>query len=185
MASKAVAKRKSAVVVTQRTREAMEVEFPELPPALLGSIDCKAWLASLLGKVPYVEPDSDFLARQIMLNTFMEEDLNKALLGSEMDSLQDLVEEFPGASTGPIDITELYVATSNLEDQDGTYVILGWTSMETGIFTRCTTSAMAIQIGLLRHLRSGIWPISCQIARDKVQDQGGRFLLKLWPVDAH
>lgn len=182
--AKTVAKREAAsVVVTQRAAEAMTYEFPQLPPALLGTIDLNRWLASLLAKVPYQEPDPEYISRAIMLNTFLEEDLNKALLGSEMDSLQDLVEEFPGATTGPIQITDLYVSASNLDDQDGTYVILTYVTLETGIITRCTTSAQAIQIGILRHLKQGIWPITCQIARDKVQDQGGRFLLKLWPAD--
>lgn len=182
--AKTVARREATpVVITQRAAEAMAFEFPQLPPALLGTIDLNRWLASLLGKVPYEEPDPEYIARAIMLNTFMEEDLNKALLGTDMDSLQDLVEDFPGGSTGPIQITDLYVSTSNLEDKDGTYVILTFVTLETGIVTRCTTSAQAVQIGILRHLKSGIWPITCQIARDKVTDQGGRYLLKIWPVD--
>lgn len=183
MASKAVARRQTATVVNQRTPEAMAVVFPDLPEALDGKIDPTAWLASLLGGAPYIEPDPEYIAREMLLNTFLEEDLQAALTGAELDGMQDLVEDFPGATTGPIRITDIYVASSSLEDKDGTYVILSWVSMDDGSFVRCSTGAQGIQIALLRYLRAGIWPIECQIVRDKVKDQGGRSLLKIWPLD--
>jgi hypothetical protein len=184
VAKNAVAKRETTMVVSQRTREAMQREFPPLPEVLEGKIDCRGWLASVLGGMPYQEPDPDFMAREMLLNVFLTEDLNAALTGVEMDGLQDILDNYAGATTGPIRLTDLYVASSNLEDKDGTYVLLSWVSMEDGTFTRTTTGAGGIQIALLRYLAQGIWPIECQIVRDKVTDQGGRHLLKIWPLDA-
>jgi hypothetical protein len=114
VASKAVAKRATQVVVSQRAREAMAKEFPPLPEVLADKIDCRAWLASVLGGVPYEEPDPDYIAREMLMNVFLTEDLNEALTGTEMDGLQDIVENFAGATTGPIRFTDIYVASSNL-----------------------------------------------------------------------
>ena len=182
--AKAVVKRETTTVVTARARQAMAIEFPPLPEALDGKIDVKGWLASVVAGVPYVEPDPDLIGREMLLNVFLTEDLNQALMGSNMDGMQDVVEDFAGNSTGPIRITDMYVLSSDLEDKQGVYVILEWLSLETGQVTRCSTGAGTIQISLLRYLAQDIWPIECQIVRDKATDQGGRHLLKIWPVDA-
>lgn len=182
--AKAVVKRETTTVVTARARQAMQVEFPPLPEALEGKIDVKGWLASVVVGVPYVEPDPDLIGREMLLNVFLTEDLTQALMGSNLDGMQDVVEDFAGNTTGPIRITDMYVLSSDLEDKQGVYVILEWVSLETGQVTRCSTGAGTIQVSLLRYLVQGIWPIECQIVRDKATDQGGRHLLKIWPVDA-
>jgi hypothetical protein len=182
--AKAVVKREATTVVTARARQAMATEFPPLPETLEGKIDPKAWLACVVAGVPYVEPDPELIAREMLLNVLLTEDLATALTGAEMDGMQNVVEDFAGATTGPIRITDFYVLSSNLEGRDGCYVILEWVSMETGQVTRCSTGAGTIQMSLIRYLASDIWPIECQIVRDKATDQGGRHLLKIWPVDA-
>lgn len=181
--AKAVVKRETTTVVTARARQALAVEFPPLPETLEGKIDPKGWLACLVAGMPYVEPDPELIAREMLLNVLLTEDLNTALTGADMDGMQDVVENYAGATTGPIRITDFYVLASNLEGKDGVYVILEWVSMETGKVTRCSTGAGTIQMSLIRYLAQGIWPIECQIVRDKATDQGGRHLLKIWPVD--
>lgn len=182
--ARAVVKRETTTVVTARARQAMQVEFAALPEVLEGKIDVRGWLASVVAGVPYVEPDPDLIGREMLLNVFLTEDLNEALMGSNMDGMQDVIEDFVGNTTGPIRLTDMYVLSSDLEDKQGVYVILEWVSLETGHTTRCSTGAGTVQISLLRYLQQGIWPIECQIVRDKATDQGGRHLLKVWPVDA-
>lgn len=182
--AKAVVKRETTTVVTARARAAAQVEFPPLPEALEGKVDVRGWLACLVMGVPYVEPDPELIAREMLLNVFLTEDLTTALTGSDMDGMQDVIEDYAGATTGPIRILDFYVLSSNLEDKDGVYVILEYLSMETGQTVRCSTGAGTVQMALLRFLQAGIWPIECQIVRDKATDRGGRHLLKVWPVDA-
>ena len=182
--AKAVVKRETTTVVTARARQAMQIEFPALPETLEGKIDLRGWLACLVAGIPYVAPDPDLIQREMLLNVLLTENLEEALTGSNMDGMQDVVEDFAGNSTGPIRITDFYVLPSDLEDKDGVFVILEWVSMETGMVTRCSTGAGTIQMSLLRYLAQGIWPIECQIVRDKATDKGGRHLLKVWPVDA-
>lgn len=182
--AKAVVKRETTTVVTERARKALAIDFPPLPETLDGKIDVKGWLNTLVAGVPYVEPDPELIAREMLLNVLLTEDLNTALTGADMDGMQDVVEDYAGATTGPIRITDFYVLSSNLEDRDGVYVILEWISLETGKVTRCSTGAGTIQVSLIRYLAADIWPIECQIVRDKATDQGGRHLLKIWPVDA-
>jgi len=181
--AKAVVKRETTTVVTARARQAMQIDFPPLPETLEGKIDVKGWLACLVAGIPYEAPDPDLIQREMMLNVLLTEDLSQALQGGEMDGMQDVIEDFAGNSTGPIRITDFYVLPSDLEDKDGVFVILEWVSMETGQVTRCSTGAGTIQMSLLRFLAQGIWPIECQIVRDKATDKGGRHLLKVWPVD--
>jgi hypothetical protein len=182
--AKAVVKRETTTVVTARARQALAIQFPPLPETLDGKIDPYGWLACLVAGQPYVEPDPDLIAREMLLNVLLTEDLTTALTGADMDGMQDIVENYAGATTGPIRITDFYVLSSNLEDKDGVYVILEWVSLETGKVTRCSTGAGTIQVSLVRYLLAGVWPIECQIVRDKATDQGGRHLLKIWPVDA-
>lgn len=182
--AKAVVKKETTTVVTARARKAMEIQFPPLPETLDGKIDPYGWLQSIVAGVPYVEPDPDLIAREMLLNVLLTEDLNTALTGADMDGMQDVVDNYAGATTGPIRITDFYVLSSNLEGKDGVYVILEWVSLETGKVTRCSTGAGTIQVSLIRYLAQNIWPIECQIVRDKATDQGGRHLLKIWPVDA-
>lgn len=181
--AKAVVKRETTTVVTARARQAMAIEFPPLPETLDGKIDPKAWLATLVAGVPYVAPDPDLIQREMLLNVLLTEDLTAALTGGEMDGMQDVLDDFAGNTTGPIRIMDWYVLPSDLEDKDGVFVILEWVSMDTGQVTRCSTGAGTIQMSLLRYLLAGVWPIECQIVRDKATDKGGRHLLKMWPVD--
>lgn len=182
--AKAVVKRQTTTVVTARAREAMQIEFPPLPETLEGKIDPKAWLATMVAHVPYVEPDQDLIGREMLLNVLLTEDDNAALMGGEMDGLQDFVEDFAGATTGAIRILDFYVLRSDVSEVESTYIILEFLHHESGQVYRRSTGAGTVQIALLRYLAKGVWPIECQIVRDKATDQGGRHLLKVWPVDA-
>ena len=182
--AKTVAKRETTTVVTDRMRKVAELEFAPLHPDLAGKIDPTGWLRAVVLGEPYQEPDPDYIAREIGMATLLADDDREALIGSEIGGLQDFVEDFAGNSTGPITIRDLYVAKSDPTIGDGTFVILTFWSHDMGQEFRRTTGASAIQYALLRYMIRGIWPIECQIVRDKVTDQGGKHLLKVWPVDA-
>lgn len=182
--AKAVVKREATTVVTARARQAMQIEFPALPETLEGKVDPRAWLATMVAHVPYVEPDPDLIAREMLLNVLLTEDEHKALVGEEMDGFQDFVDDYAGATTGTIRILDYYVLRSDKSELEATYVIVEFLHMESGQVFRKSTGAGTIQMALIRYLAQGIWPIECQIVRDKATDQGGRHLLKMWPVDA-
>lgn len=182
--AKAVAKRETAVVVTQRMRDVAAIEIPPLPETLAGKIDARAWLQAVVLGTPYEEPDPDYIAREIGMSTLLIEDDREALMGQGIGGLQDFLEDFSGNTTGPIRILDLYVAKSDASISDGVFLIITWLSLEDGHQYRRTTGASAVQYGLLRYIIKGIWPIECQFVRDKVTDQGGKHLIKVWPVDA-
>ena len=182
--AKAVVKRETTTVVTQRARDVLAQEFPALPEALEGTIDLKGWLASMVAGVEYVEPDPDYMMREMLLNTLTAPTLQEALEGSDMLKLQDVLENVPGATTGPIRITSLYVAPSDLDEGSRTYLILEWVSMEDGSVTRCSGGSVNVKSGFARYLMLGIWPIECEIARIPAKDQGGKHLIGVFPVGA-
>jgi hypothetical protein len=182
--AKQVAKRVEATVVTARMKQALATQFPELPETLDGKIDPYAWLKAMVLNAEYTEPDPDYIAREMLMNVLLTEDDTEALVGAGMDGLQDVLEDFAGNTTGPIRILDLYVARSDADKGDGTYLIITWWSHEDGKEHRATTGASTIQWAFLRYLAQGIWPIECQIVRDKATDQGGKHLMKIWPVDA-
>lgn len=181
--AKAVVKKEKTVVATVRAQTLLQRELPPLPEALDGKVDLRGWIASLVAGIPYEMPDEDFLAREMLLNVLTGESLEDALVGAGMAKLQEVVEDFAGNTTGPIRVTDITVARSTVEDGDGTYLIMEWVSEMDGSVTRCTTGAQQVQAGFVRYLIEGIWPIRCQIVRDKATDQGGRHLLKVWPAD--
>lgn len=181
--AKAVAKQEKAVVITPRMRQVAALEFAPLHETLEGKIDPTGWLRCVVLGEPYVEPDPDYISREIGMATLLAEDDTEALVGAEIGGLQDFVDNFAGASTGAITITDIYVATSDAAVSDGCFVILTFWSHEAGREFRRTTGAGPIQYALLRYIIKGVFPIDCQIVRDKATDQGGRHLLKIWPVD--
>jgi hypothetical protein len=177
-------KREVSTVVTPRMRQVAELEFPPLPEVLEGKIDPQGWLRSVVLGQPYEEPDPDYIAREIGMATLLAEDDREALMGAEIGGLQDFLEDFAGATTGPIRITDLYVARSDASISDGCFLIITWWSYEDGKEYRRTTGAQSVQYALMRYLLMGIWPIECQFVRDKATDQGGKHILKVWPPDA-
>lgn len=158
-------------------------EFAPLPEALDGKVDLRAWAFSLYTGAEYNEPDPEGLSRAMLFDALMAGSLEEILQDSDLSSLQDLIDDFPGSTTGPVRITDLYVAKSDMEDGGPCYLILTWVDMATGQEQRATTGAVILQRKLLAALSIGAWPIECQIVRDKFKDASGKFMLNLWPMD--
>lgn len=167
-----------------RVNQVLNGALPELPAELSGTVNLRGWIASVFTGADYTQPDPDYLSREIGLNILMGDGDILSADALELPHLQDIVEDYPGATTGPIRIQDLYVVPSDLDEGSATYMILTWTNLETNETVRCSGGSQPVQVRLIRCLMAGMWPIECQIARDKSKDKGGRFLLTVWPVDA-
>lgn len=157
--------------------------LPELPAQLAGTVNLRGWLASLLTGADYNEPDDGYLSREMGLNVLLNAESALDSDMAELPHLQDVVEDYAGATTGPIRITDLYVVPSDLSEGSKTYMILTWVNMETNETMRVSGGSTPVQFRIASQLMVGNWPIECQIVRDRTKDKGGRFLLTVWAVD--
>lgn len=155
-----------------------------LPDELSGLVDIKGWINSMLKGVEYTEPNPDYMAQRMMMLTLLSETPEELLTPNSITGLQDLVPNAPGACTGPIQITEIYVAASDQKDGNKTFVVLSYINFETGAEVTTTTGATQVQLQLLGLLAMGVWPIQVNIKRTERQDKGGRYLFWVNPVDA-
>lgn len=154
-----------------------------LPAQLEGSFTLTAWAESLINHVPYVEPDPDYLSRTLLIQTLTAETVDDVLTQGGIRKLQESVPNVPGASTGPVEVYDLYVTGSDFGEGAPCYMILSLRDLETGFETKYTTGATQLQAQILRVLSLGIWPIRCKITRTERKDRGGRFLFWLFPPD--
>lgn len=155
----------------------------KLPEALDGLFTLSAWAESLINHAPYTEPDPNYLSRLLLIQTLEATTPEQVLDPNDLDGLQKVVPNVPGAGTGPIEINGLYVARSDRADGAPCYMIFDYVDLETGVVRKTTTGANQLQAQFLRLLGFGIWPIRGQIKRTERKDRGGRFLFRLFPVD--
>lgn len=146
-------------------------------------IDMEAWAHAVVYGDKYEEPDPEFISRMLAFVIITSPDIEAAFNQSGVFGLQKIVPDAPGATTGPIEITDLYVASSDFETGNPSYVIMTWTSLETGKEMRCTTGATNVQATLIALIANGMWPIRCQIKRGDQKDKGGRYLIHVVPAD--
>lgn len=166
-----------------RGRAMPQLNLKNIPPALSAIIDMGAWASAILRKTEYVEPDPDFISTMIAWRTISSQSIEEAFANQGVRKIQRMIADTPGATTGPIEITDLYVAASDFETGNPSYVIITATNMETGEEWRATTGATNVQATLIALMCNGMWPIQCQIKRGDSKDKGGRYLLFLLPPD--
>jgi hypothetical protein len=154
-----------------------------LPEELEGVVDLSGWAEALVNKRPYREPNPSYLSDLLIRQTLEATSPEMVFTPNDLDGLQKRVPDVPNASTGPIEISGLYVASSNMAEGQPTYMILDITDMETGATYKTTTGASQLQAQILRLVSFGTWPIRCQIKRTERKDRGGRFLFWLFPPD--
>lgn len=154
-----------------------------LPETLDGLFTLSAWAESLINGKPYTEPNPGYLSRLLLIQTLEATTPEQVFSPNDLDGLQKIVGNAPGAGTGPIEINGLYVAKSDMDEGAPCYMILDYVSMDTGVLRKTTTGATQLQAQILRLLGFGIWPIKCQIKRTERKDKGGRFLFWLFPPD--
>lgn len=151
--------------------------------AVAQQIDFSSWANALINGTPYVEPDRDYLNKTLLLAVLTAETAQEVLSASGIGKLQQMVADAPGASTGPLEFTDLYVTGSDFGEGMPCYVIASYIRIGEGTSGKFTTGAGYLQSQLLALLNLGVWPITGQVQRIDRRDRGGRHLFQLFPVD--
>lgn len=179
-----VAVQAEAQIVVQTSIETVLLEQKSLLPAALdGAFELMPWYRSLTLREPYEEKDPERIARKIMLRTFQAKDAASVFEHQKPFGLQGLVRNQPGASTGPIDIVDLYVAESEHKTGVPCFMVMEIMSRVTGDLLTTTTGAQELQAQVLSLVALGVWPITCEIKRIDAKDRGGRYMFRAFPLD--
>lgn len=159
------------------------LDFTKFPGELGSVISPKGWMASLLGGVPYKEPDPEYLGKLIMAQSILAQTIEEAWASGEVKHLQEWLPDTPGAVLGPFEMTDVYVAKSDFETGNPTYVIVSCVMLDTGEEERWSTGASQIQATILGLLRHGVWPIRARLLRGDIKDKGDRYMMNLVQPD--
>lgn len=155
-------------------------ELAQIRPAtveeLRAIIDLTQWANSLVNGQDYHDPDPEYLSRALMYQTLTATSVDAVLSEGGIRKLQESVTDVPGASTGPIEVDDLYVTGSDFGEGSKTYIIFGGTDMELGNRVKYSTGAGQVQAQFLALINLGVWPIRCQVKRTSRKDRGGRHL---------
>lgn len=154
-----------------------------LPRDLADVIDLTSWANALINRTKYREPDPDYLARTLLMQTLTADTVEAAFEQGGIRKMQESIPNTPGAGTGPILIYGLYVAKSDEEDGPGSYMILDTRGLADGVEAKYTTGSQGLQAQVLTMIKLGNWPIRCSIGRTDRQDRGGRYMLWMFPPD--
>jgi len=146
-------------------------------------IDFTSWANALINGREYAEPDPGRLQRILMMQVLTATTMDEILAQNSVGKLQEIVPNVPGAGTGPIEITDLYVTGSDFDEGMPCYIIVGCVNLDTGEETRFTSGSSYLQTQVLAMLGLGNWPIRCQIKRIDRKDKGNRFLFQMFPPD--
>lgn len=164
-------------------RSVPQIDLSKIPPEINAIIDVRGWASALLAKTEYVEPNPDFISTMIAFNVITSETVEDAFSQAGVGQLQKMLANRPGETTGPMEITDLYVASSDFETGNPCYVIVTATLLDTDEEIKFTTGATNVQATILALMRLGMWPIRCQVKRGDTKDKGGRYLLFVLPPD--
>lgn len=153
-------------------------------PATLGAIiNLEAWAQAVVFKTPYKEPNPDFIQAMLALQTITGATIEEVFASQGVHGLQEILANVPGATTGPMEIMDLYVAESSFETGAPCYVIVTGIDLEQGTEVKFTTGALNVQATFIGLLKLGTWPIRCQFKRGDSKDKGDRYLIFMLPPD--
>lgn len=169
--------------IAKRTAVMPVLDTSKVPAEITAVADMGAWVSAILKGTAYIEPDPEYISRMIAFQTITAETVEQVFASMKVRKLQDMLPNTPGATTGPIEITDLYVAASDFETGNPSYVIITATDLGLGDEYKMTTGATSVQATLIGLLLHGQWPIRCQIKRGDSKDRGGRHLLFVLPPD--
>lgn len=169
--------------VAKRDNGAILVRTDLIPDAVNAIINVEAWASAIVRRTEYKEPDPDFIMRMLAIQAITAQTPEGVFRQANIHKAQEWITDAPGAGTGPIEITDLYVAASDFETGNPSYVIMSCVNLETGEEYKLTTGATNIQATLIGLLANGVWPIRVQIKRGDMKDKGGRYLLFMLPPD--
>lgn len=154
-----------------------------LPEDITRVINVQSWAMSLITHEIYAEPDPDYLQKMLLIQTLTAETIDEMFRQDKVRKLQDAIPNVPGAGTGPIEITGVYVTTSDFGEGAPTYLIIDTRHLEHGLEVKYTTGAQQIQAQALVAICLGMWPLKCQITRTDRKDRGERYMFSLIPPD--
>jgi hypothetical protein len=155
----------------------------KLPEEIASIINFEGWARSIVFREAYTEPNPDFIAQSLSLKAIMADTIEEIWAANGVKKLQELLPDEPGASTGPLELTELYVAASDFESGNPTYVIITVVNLTHGATMKFTTGATNVQATLIGLLKLGHSPMRFQIKRGDSKDKGGRYLTFMLPPD--
>lgn len=170
-------------VAVKRPTTLKTLDLSKVPDALGAVINVQGWAESIIIGTPYVEPNPDFISQMLSFTTITAETIEDAFAAARVGQLQRMIANVPEATIGNIEITDLYVATSDFETGNPSYVIVTYVSLDDGTTGKFTTGATNVQATILALLRLGMWPIRCKIKRGETKDKGDRYLLFVLPAD--
>jgi hypothetical protein len=159
------------------------VKTDKLPDAVKAIINVEAWASAIVRKTPYNEPNPDFIMQMLAFQTITAETVDEVFRQANIQRLQEMLVDEPGATTGPFEVIDLYVAKSDFDTGNPSYVIMTNVDLETGKEYKLTTGATNVQATLIGLLVNGMWPIRAQIKRGDMKDKGGHYLTFLLPPD--
>lgn len=165
------------------TRDLPAMRFENVPAELGAIINMESWASAILRKTPYKEPNPDFISTMLAWDTMSAQTLDEAFAVARVRRVQRWIPDTPGASSGPIEITDLYVAPSDFETGNPCFIIITATDLTNGDTFKASTGATNIQATVFALLCNRHWPIRCQIKRGDTKDKGGHYLLFLLPPD--
>lgn len=169
--------------VARREKYVGALDFSKVPEALGAIIDVRAWASSIISGTKYTEPNPDFVSQMLAFQTLTAANIEEAFASQGVNQLQKMIADTPDATIGNIEITDLYVAESDFETGQPTYVIVTYLQTDDGTKGKFTTGATNVQATILALLRLGVWPIRCKIKRGETKDKGGHYLLFVLPAD--
>ena len=169
--------------IEKRKYVAPVLNLAKVPEVISSVVNVTAWVSAVLTGSAYIEPDPEFVARRIAFATITAETIEAVFAQANIKGLQKIIPDTPGATTGPLELVDLYVASSDFETGNPSYVIVTAIDMELGTELKFTTGATGVQSTLIGLLLHGVWPIKCQIKRGDGKDKGGRHLLFVLPPD--
>lgn len=158
-------------------------DHSRIPEALSPVIDMEGWARAIVRGTKYKEPDPGYISRTLALQIIGAETVEDIYRQTEIRRIQDWIPDTPGATSGPLELIDLYVSASDFETGNPTFIIATFIDLELGEEFKATTGATNIQATLIALIVNGVWPIRVQIKRGEVKDKGGRYLLFMLPPD--
>lgn len=159
------------------------VKFDKVPEKFFAVVNPQEWVNAILYGDTYHEPNPDFISRMLAAQSIFAETAEEAFSSLGVRGLQKVLPDSPGATTGPLEITDLYVAASDYETGNPTYVVISAVELATGDEVKYTTGATNVQATFIGLLRNGVWPMRCQFKRGDQKDKGGKYLIFMLPPD--
>lgn len=154
-----------------------------LPELMVGRVDGTGWARSIVLGEKYVEPDPNFLSRRLLNLKLNATDLYHTFADKSLVKLQEWVANAPGASTGPLELIDVYVVPSSIEGGMQTFVLVDYVHLESGVTDTFSTGATNVQAFILKALVLGMWPVRCQIQRTDIMTKNGKYMLDVFPPE--